>query len=147
MNALAAIPSVARTREAEVLMDPLLCWLMTTQRLRHHAEVFLEVPWAGRRVDLVTLGRRLRASAYELKLGDTTRALEQALYNRAVFDRSYVVVDRRPSAIVMGEASAFGIGIVLVISSVVRLVLESPLERPGPVVRKRLLTTLRARIG
>jgi hypothetical protein len=145
MNALGAIPDAARTREAEVLMDPLLRWLVTTRRLRNSGGVFLELPWAGRRVDLVTLGKRLRTSAYELKLSDTRRALEQAIYNRAVFDRSYIVVGQLPSAAALAQATACGVGVLLIRRNVVRLVVESPLERPHPAVRKRLLAALRGR--
>lgn len=142
---MATIPTIARTREAAVLMEPLLRWLVATRRLRDEGGVFLELPWAGRRVDVVTVGKRLRTSAYELKLGATGRALEQAIYNRAVFDRSYIVVAHVPGPRSLGEAEAAGVGVVLVNGVGVRLLVESPVERPHAVVRKRLLASLRAR--
>lgn len=135
-------PGAAATLEAQVLCPPLVCWLQGTQRLREEGSILFEVPWAGRRVDIVTLGKRLRVSAFELKLGRTSRVLEQAIYNRAVFDRSYMVVVHLPRPQTLEDARREGVGIVLVRDGHVRLILESPLVRYRGPARDRLLARL-----
>jgi len=134
-----------RTQEAAVLMEPLLAWLTATQRLRVQGNIFIEFPWAGRRVDLVTVGKRLTTSAFELKLGRIGRVLEQAIYNRAAFDRSYIVIAHVPGEQALMEAKQCGVGVLIVQSGAVRLMLDSPLARPGRVVRGRLLRSLGTR--
>lgn len=145
MKAVAGLAPIARTQEGELLLEPLLQWLVGTQRLRAEGGLYLELPWSGRRIDVVTVGKRLRTAAFELKLGRTGRALEQAIYNRAAFDRSYMVLGHLPSQTMLDEAACHGIGVLVVEQSGARLVVESPLEQPSPAVRKRLLSSLRTR--
>jgi hypothetical protein len=144
MTAVRALPSGARTREADLLLEPLLRWLRSNRRVRPDSRMFLELPWSGRRVDVVTVGVRLRTAAFELKLSDSGRALEQAIYNRAAFDRSYVVLPQRRTMRYVDEAARFGVGVLVVADAGVRLILESPFQRPSDGVRKRLLASLRA---
>jgi len=145
VNPVESLPFAARTQEAAVLMAPLVQWLRSTRRLRAEAGVFLEFPWAGRRVDVVTVGKRLRTSAFELKLGSIGRALEQAIYNREVFDRSYIVVGHLPSQLSLREAAGLGIGVVLVHEGRACPLQESPFRRPHAGVRRRLLRSVRTR--
>src|SRR5438128_7516393 len=82
---------IARPQAGEGrMLRPLLAWLNGTRRITPDTHVALELSWFGRRVDVATLTRSRRAVAYELKLGSLGRALEQAVYNRISFDRSYV---------------------------------------------------------
>lgn len=134
-----------QTEEARVLTGPLLAWLVSARRYRDDTDLFVELPWAGRRVDVVTVSRRLRVAAFELKLRGAGRVFEQALYNRAAFDRSYMVVDQAPSAHLLREADTYGIGVLQLQKGSIRLLVESPLERPSAAIRTRLLNALRAR--
>ena len=72
-----------------------------------------ELPWHGRRIDLVTLSPRRVASSFELKLGSVGRALEQAIYNTLSFDHSWAVIDRSPSAEMLRLAAVYGVGIIV----------------------------------
>ena len=67
--------------------QPLLEWLERMGRIRPGTIVMRELFWFGRRIDLVTLTRSGRATAYELKLRHNKRAVQQASYNRLAFDR------------------------------------------------------------
>ncbi len=145
MSSVTAPEWWAQTQEARVLLDPLVRWLGATQRLRREGGIFLEFPWAGRRVDVVTVGKKLRTAAFELKLGSTGRVLEQAIYNRAAFDRSYIVIAHAPGNSALEQATNCGVGVLIVSRGTVRLAIDSPIERPSPTVRKRLLRMLRDR--
>jgi hypothetical protein len=145
MSIIERSPPWDHTYEALVLAAPLLRWLRSKQRLRMDTEVFMEFPWAGRRVDIVTLSRGLRSAAFELKLRASGRALEQALYNRGAFDRSYIVVDQVPGPRLLSQAEAHGVGVIHINEGVVRLLVESPLQRSSEPIRTRLLRSLRTR--
>jgi hypothetical protein len=125
------------------LLDPLLEWLRQTRRINADTRVAFELPWFGRRVDLATLTRTRRAAAYELKLDSLGRALEQASYNRLAFDRSYVVTGSVPRAENLALAAEQGIGLIVVRGGVISHLLDSPLRKPTPEVRERLLNQLR----
>ncbi|MCW3047311.1 MAG: hypothetical protein JWO74_1595 [Solirubrobacterales bacterium] len=132
------------------LLLPLLRWLVESRRINAETRIALELPWLGRRVDLATLTSTRRAAAYELKLGSLGRALEQATYNRSVFDRSYVVTSSMPRPENLALAAEHGIGVILVRDRQVRRILESPALPPTPELRTRLLskfTSLRAAGG
>lgn len=130
-------------KEELVLLTPLLKWLHSTRRIRQQSLLAFEVAWLGRRVDLVTLSASGRANSYELKLNNTGRALEQAIYNRAVFDRSYVVMASRPRAASLAVAEEHGVGVLVVKGDSVDHVLASPLKRADPRWRRRLIETIR----
>lgn len=132
------------------LLLPLLRWLVESRRINADTRIVLELPWFGRRVDVATLTRTRRAAAYELKLGSLGRALEQATYNRAAFDRSYVVTTSTPRPENLALAAECGIGVIVIRDGLVRRVLESPALRLTPELRPRLLskfTSLRAGHG
>lgn len=125
------------------LIRPLVQWLRERRRVNTGTHIALELAWFGRHVDVATLTRSRRAVAYELKLGSLGRALEQAFFNRMAFDRSYVVTNSFPRHANVQLASAHGIGLIVIRGWDVRLVLDSPLQRPAPHVRARLLNRLR----
>jgi hypothetical protein len=125
------------------LLDPLLTWLRQTRRINANSRLAFELPWFGRRVDVATLTQTRRTVAYELKLGSLGRALEQASYNRLAFDRSYVVTESVPRVENFELAAAQGIGLIIVRDDTVAHLLDSPLDRPAPELRERLLAQLR----
>jgi hypothetical protein len=126
------------------LLRPLLRWLWESRRINEGTHLSLEFAWYGRRVDLATLTRTRRTTAYELKIGGVGRALEQASYNRLAFDRSYIVSDSFPRRENRDLAAEFGIGLIVVRGDVIRKVLESPVQGVSKSVRSRLLSELRS---
>jgi hypothetical protein len=125
------------------LLRPLLQWLKGTGRVKPDTHIALELAWFGRRIDVATLTRSRRAVAYELKLSGLGRALEQASYNRLAFDRSYVVTESMPQQANVQLAAESGIGVIVIRRDEIRLVLDSPIQRPAPELRTRLLNRLR----
>lgn len=125
--------------EERVLLPPLFAWLRATRRVRDDTLVVPEVRWLGRRVDLVTLTVSGVLSAYELKLAHITRALEQAVYNRAAFDRSFVVTASTPKPRALGHARDNGIGILLVREGRCILLTASPRIRSDASLRQRVV--------
>lgn len=111
------------------MMPPLVEWLRNRRWIRSDSIIVRELPVNGRRVDLVTMTRSGVLSAFELKLGGFGRVLEQAVYNRHTFDRSWVVVGSRPRQSNLDEAERFGVGIIVVAGSAPTVLL-----RPGPPV-------------
>lgn len=141
------VPAPERTavvREGQ-LLPYLVDWLRRTRRISDAAVLATELAWMGRRVDLATMTATKRTSAYELKLGRLGRALEQASYNRVAFDRSYVVTDAVPRSVNLELAAKEEIGVIVVLDGVVKCLLESPLRRPIPQLRTRLLAKLSER--
>jgi hypothetical protein len=132
-----------RPLEEQILLPPLLEWLSTTRRLRVGSSVVNEFRWLGRKIDLVTVTPTGRLIAYELKLAHITRVTEQALYNRAAFDRSYIVTASQPRPENIQHAVTQGVGIIWINKGKVRVLIESPLVRAEKRIRSRLLTTLR----
>jgi hypothetical protein len=118
--------------------------LARTRRIHPDTQVAFELPWFGRRIDLATLTRSRRTSAYELKLTGLNRALEQASYNRLAFDRSYVVTPSIPRSRNVELAKEHGIGLIVVRDDHVLQFLDSPLDRGEPELRARLLMKLRS---
>ena len=98
-----------------------------------------ELPWHGRRVDLATLSpRRFLLTAFELKCGGFGRALEQAIYNKLSFDRSWVVVDRMPSTTNSRLALSHGVGIIVVAEAHAWVQVPSRFDRCAPTLRKQV---------
>jgi hypothetical protein len=126
------------------LLRPLVQWLVESRRVKADTHIAFELAWFGRRIDVATLTRSRRTVAYELKLGGLGRALEQACYNRLAFDRSYVVTESFPRHTNVELAAEYGIGLIVIRAREVRLVLDSPIQRPAPELRTRLLTQLRS---
>lgn len=126
------------------LLRPLVQWLRERRRVNTDTHIALELAWLGRHIDVATLTRSRRTVAYELKLASLGRALEQASYNRLAFDRSYVVTESFPRRANIQLAAAYGIGLIVIRGGDVRLVLGSPIQRPVPELRARLLSQLRS---
>ena len=127
------------------LLAPLITWLRTSGRVRDDTVLVEEMPWFGRRVDLATLTRTRRTTAYELKLADNRRAIEQAAYNALSFDRSYVVTGTMPSPEITQLARDHGVGVIVITSRTAGPVfMVAPSHGSvGGTVRRRLLSTLR----
>lgn len=125
--------------EELVLLPPLLSWLWTTRRVRRDSLLAYELRWLGRRVDLATRTRTGRTASFELKMSHITRGLEQAVYNRAVFDRSYLVTAAVPRDSSLTIARDSGVGVILVRDHKVIQLLRSPYQRADPRWRRRVL--------
>lgn len=125
------------------LQEPLLEWLRQNRRIGRGTEVFEEVPWFGRKVDLVTVTRSRRITAYELKLNSFRRAVEQAAYNRIAFDRAFVVTASFPTPSSLELAVEVGVGVIVIGAEGVTEISASPMERAAHQVRKKLITTIR----
>ena len=128
-------------------MAPLLMWLRRLRRVRSDTLYVEELPWFGRRIDLATLTTTRTTTAYELKLADNRRAIEQAAYNALSFDRSFVVTGTRPSPATMYMAERHAVGIIVIRpeQSIPHTVVHPVNQSVSGPVRKRLLTTLRDR--
>jgi hypothetical protein len=127
------------------LERPLLAWLERHGRLRDDTIVSREFPWLGRRVDLATLTRSGRTTAYELKVRDNRRALQQAAFNKLAFDRSYVVTESEPTETNKALAREVGVGFILLRNGSTRVIQQSSTEAPRPTLRRRLVHAIRSR--
>lgn len=128
--------------EAQMLPD-LRSWLERTGRLRQATHLVYELPWLGRRVDLALINSRGTTTAFELKIGNIQRALEQATYNRSSFDRSWVVTGNYPQRNAIAWAEELGVGILFVRGGKTTVVLPALQEKPDPQAAKRLRGVLR----
>ena len=127
------------------LERPLLKWLKAKRWLREDTIVSREVPWMGRRVDLATLTRSGRTTAYELKIRDNRRALQQAAYNKLAFDRSYVVTETEPMQVSKTLAQEVGVGFILVRrDGATRVIQRSSTYAPRRTLRQRLVAAIRS---
>ena len=135
--------------EREIQLEqPLLDWLRRTGRIREDTIIVRELPWQGRRIDLATLTRSGRLTAYELKLNGSKRAFVQASYNSASFDRSYVVTASMPVERNMAVAREATIGIILISKGGdPQLIAPCAMEGPNPLLRSRLLRRIRSRVS
>lgn len=127
------------------MVPDLVKWLRRTRRLRIDSQVVLEFPLHGRRIDMVTATRSGAISAFELKLGNFGRALEQAAYNRFIFDRSWIVVGAEPRGANLEEARKYGIGVIVVSDRVAVRVSPTP-QLSSHLARSRVAARL-ARVG
>ena len=129
------------------LKQPLIDWLRRTGRIREDTIIVHELPWQGRRIDLVTLTRSGSVTAYELKLNGSKRALLQALYNSASFDRSYVVTASEPGEKNMAVARSVTVGVIVISKdSNPRLISNCGMKDPNPLARNQLLRKIRSRV-
>jgi hypothetical protein len=124
------------------MVASLLRWLISARWLGSASRAAFEVPWRGRRIDLVTVNSKGWVSAFEFKLGGTARAFEQALYNSASAHRSFIVSGGNPTPEYRALAHAQGLG-VFVVNGSVRLLERPVLQHPRPdlagALRKRAL--------
>lgn len=120
------------------LREPLLMLLERRRWIRPDTLIIDELPWHGRRVDLVTRTRSGIIVSYELKIGSFSRALEQAIYNRLSFDRSYMVVASMPRPENREMAAFHNVGIILIADFSAACILRSPHTHADPVLRQRL---------
>jgi hypothetical protein len=96
---------------------------------------------------MVTRARGGSITSYEFKLGSFGRVLEQAIYNRLSFDRSYVVVAAMPRRQNVQLSDRYNVGIILVDQLQVRCVLRSPARRAEQALRARLTAKVLAAGG
>jgi len=129
------------------LLPVLLDWLHRRGRIRLDTLVVTEMPWYGRRIDLATMTRSGSLAAYELKLRNHQRAIEQAAYNKVAFDRSFIVTATVPGMRTRQAALEAGIGIIVVGASGVQLIQESTASKADSRLRKRLIQKIQASAG
>lgn len=120
------------------LLPGLVRWLVATGRLRKRTHVAYEVPWLGRRVDLALVTGRGATTAYELKIGRLSRALEQAAYNRQSFNRSWVVTGNRPKPDGLKWAKELGVGLLVAQQNELMPMVLPAVQSPNVAVARRL---------
>jgi hypothetical protein len=120
------------------LQAPLLSYLEGRRWVRADTIIVHELPWHGRHVDMVTRTRGGALTSYEFKLGSFSRVLEQAIYNRMSFDRSYVVVASMPRHHNLELSEYYNVGIIMVDRLRATCLLRSPLVHAERVLRERL---------
>lgn len=122
------------------MVASVLRWLLNVRWLGSASRAAFEVPWRGRRIDLVTTNGKGQVSAFEFKMDGTRRALEQAMYNSISAHRSFIVSAARPSSDYRALAQTHGLGII-VVNGKVDLLQRSALQTPDP----RLMRDLRSK--
>ncbi len=123
--------------EQALLLPPLLELLGRRRWISHNTRVRTEFAWNGRRVDLATITSTGRTAAYELKIGAFGRVLEQAMYNRLSFERSWVVVSSTPRPANLAQAAEHGVG-VIALRPRAEILIPAASQLILPVVRARL---------
>lgn len=136
---LSTLPQSPAERRLEI---PLLRYLAATGRIRPDTLIVHEFPWNGRRVDIVTRTAAGIISAFELKIGNVSRAIEQAAYNTLSFDKSWIVVDREVSARSIELCTGLGVGLLVVSENGVRIQLGARGLRIDPRLKHRLALKL-----
>lgn len=130
--------------EAQMLPS-LTAWLERTGRLRQATQMAYELPWLGRRVDLALITGRGVTTAFELKIGNIHRALEQAAYNHASFHRSWVVTGNRPRPDAVQWSRRIGVGILVVRGAQTSVAMPALQHRPDPAAARRLREIIKER--
>jgi len=125
------------------MLPDLRVWLERTGRIRQATHLIYELPWLGRRVDLALINSRGTTTAFELKIGNIQRALEQATYNRSSFDRSWVVTGNHPRKDAIVWAEQLGVGILFVRGGKTKVMLSPLQDKPDPQAAKRLRGIMR----
>jgi preprotein translocase subunit Sss1 len=115
----------------------LLRWLLNVGWLGSASMAAYEVPWRGRRIDLVTTNGRGQLTAFEFKMNGTRRVFEQAMYNGISAHRSFVVSAVRPSKEYQDLAKEHGLGLI-VVNGKVDLLRRSALRKPDAVLARNL---------
>jgi hypothetical protein len=133
------LPDPSRFSQGEAaLMPSLLRWLVARGRLRSQTRVAHELPWMGRRVDLALVTGRPVTSAFELKIGRLQRVIEQAAYNGASFNRSWVVTGNQPKDDGLGWAKYAGVGLLVIQNGAVTMLASPTLSHPPAATVARL---------
>ena len=122
----------------------LLRWLVRAGWVGSASAAAFEVPWRGRRIDLVTINAKGYVSAFEFKLGGTGRVFEQAIYNSFSAHRSFVVSGSRPNVEYQGLARSHGIGLFTVLSEA-KLIQRPTFRSPQPALARLLRDQARKR--
>lgn len=117
------------------MVAAVLRWLTNARWLGTASRVAFEVPWRGRRIDLVAISGNGGLSAFEFKLGGTRRVFEQAIYNSGSVHRSYVVSAGMPRPEYRELALAQGLGVFVVNGRVELLQRPRRHEPPADLVR------------
>jgi len=125
------------------LLEPLVEWLRRRRWVREDTLLAPEFAWCGRYVDIAAMTRSGIATAFELKLRDNSRALEQAAANTLSFDRSYVVTATPPRNGLLGQAYEVGVGVILVSDGRVTLLQDARLAPRSAILRPRLVARMR----
>lgn len=121
---------------------PLVRFLMASSRVRHDSVVVHELAWNGRHVDISTLTNSGVLSAYELKMGNTGRAIEQAIYNSMSFDRSWIVMDRKVTPSNENLCALHRIGIIIVSEHRTYIQRAAALNQAERGIRRRLTNAI-----
>lgn len=124
--------------EEEVLLHPLLDLMWRRGWLNADSHLRVELAWNGRRIDVATCTKTGITSAYELKLGSFQRVLEQAMYNRLSFDKSWIVVAGTPNPSSSLQAIENGIGIIIWDGSTMRVAAPARRQASNPRIKARL---------
>lgn len=127
-----------KNHEEEVLLHPLLDLMWRRGWVNEDAHLRVELAWNGRRVDVATCTKTGITSAYELKLGSFQRVLEQAMYNRLSFDKSWIVVAGMPNPSSLLQAVENGIGIIIWDGSTMRVAAVAGRQPSNPRIKARL---------
>ena len=137
---------MAESNGEERLVNPLLEWLAQRRRVRCDTIILRELPWFGRRIDLATLTCSGITTAYELKLNNNRRAIQQAGYNKLVFDRSYVVTLSEPTMENLKHARDLEVGFIVIGHDSVKVLQESSTSPVRVTLRRQLLRTIKGRM-
>ena len=124
------------------MVASVLRWLLKIGWLGPATRAAYEVPWRGRRIDLVTTNGKGQLTAFEFKMDGSQRVFEQALYNRTSAHRSFVVSGARPSSDYQLLAQAHGLGLIVVngkVDLLQRSVFQTPDARLARDLRKKVL--------
>lgn len=122
------------------MVASVLRWLLKIGWVGPATMAAYEVPWRGRRIDLVTTNSKGQLTAFEFKMDGSQRVFEQALYNKISAHRSFVVSGARPSPDYRMLAKAHGLGLIVVngkVDLLQRSVLKHPDARLARDLRKR----------
>jgi hypothetical protein len=119
------------------MVASLLRWLLNVGWLGSATMAAYEVPWRGRRIDLVMTNGRGQLTAFEFKIDGTRRVFEQAMYNSISTHRSFVVSAVRPSVEYQALAEEHGLGLI-VVNGKVDLVRRSTLRAPDASLARNL---------
>lgn len=128
------------------MVAAVLRWLTNARWLGTASRVAFEVPWRGRRIDLVAINGNGGLSAFEFKLGGTRRVFEQAIYNSGSVHRSYVVSAGMPRPEYRELAQAQGLG-VFVVNGRVELLQRPRLHEPPADLVRSMRHQIRNRIA
>jgi len=116
-----------------------LRWLLSIGWVGSATSVAFEVPWRGRRIDLVTTNSKGQLSAFEFKLDGSRRVFEQAMYNSISTHRSFIVSGARPSSKYQTLAKAHGLGLI-VVNGEIELLQRSIIRTPDSRLARDLRT-------